>query len=139
MHVRRYDPDADYPLFVHWMKGYGLEPLPAVALPKIGFVVVNGGVDVAMAFLYQTDSALCHIEWVVRDPKAPVAIARGAVEFCVNSLCSFAASLGYRLAFMSTRHKALINKLTSRAGFEIMEDSSMTNLLRKLEKEPAHV
>lgn len=127
--LRYYDRDRDYPMLESWWRGHNMEPLAPAVLPKVGIVVVNGDAPLCVGFLYQTDSAICHVEWFLRNPVAPKELMVGAIEALIESLCLTARELGFRVAYMAVKNESLIRKAKA-CGFVVHEDRTLTHMLR---------
>lgn len=123
--------EADYQLACEWWKGHDWNPIPRAALPKTGRVALLLGRPVAVGWIYQTDSVIAHLEWIVRDPSILPADAAAPLAALIDSLCSAARNFGAQLVYTTARNASLLAKLKD-AGFEVMEDRTMTCMLRKL-------
>ena len=129
MQSRYYTPE-DYENVANWWKQWDWEPLPQIALPEIGIVVSNQGVDLGVAFLYQTDSCICWAENYVVNKEVDKKLRAGCVEFLIEKIIEEAKELGFLMVMSSVTHTFLIKKLL-RAGYQVT-DKEMTNLLRVL-------
>lgn len=127
----RYYTKEDYPMVSKWWEQWGWTPFPEVAIPKTGIIVSNGGVDIAVSFLYGTDSCVCWAENFVVNKKAPKALRKGAVDFLIEKTVEEGKNQGYLIMMSSVQHKGLIKKLIA-AGYSEEVEVNMTNLMRAL-------
>ena len=81
-------------------------------LPKIGFVKPG----VAMGFLYQTDSAVCHIEALVANPNVSGAERTKGIDEVVMAIADEARKLGFKAMQGSTSLPAIVER-AKRLGF----------------------
>lgn len=126
--IQPWNATTDYPLVCEWWRGHGQEPIALSILPPTGAFVTANGERIAIAWLYRTDSPICWIEWFLRDPAKQF---DGAIESLVNYLMTTARRQGFRLVYCSVKNDSLVRRLRS-LGFEVSEDKTMTNLLRRL-------
>jgi len=133
--VKDFEPQRDYATVATWWEKHGWGVLPEDMLPDAGYVVemeVDGKMEAAVAgWLYETDSKICLLEWVVGDPDLPSKTRRRAVNILVEKLVDKAKDLGYKVIFTICKHPRLM-KTYSEHGF-ITGDSGMTTFVRRLD------
>lgn len=127
----RYYTLKDYPTLTDWCESWGWEKLPEFAIPRIGVVVSNEGVDLCMGFIYQTDSGICWAENIISNRKASREIRKGCVDFLLNILACVAKDHGFVVMMSSIKNKSLINKMVN-SGYSDKLEENMTNLMRVL-------
>jgi hypothetical protein len=126
MEVERYDPERHYPLFQQWYAPHVGVVMSPDFLPKVGFVVP----DIAMGFLYQTDSKVCHIEGLVANPLVSRDLRTSAVDAVVLAIIKEARALGFRALHGTTSLRAVVDR-AQRLGFYVDDEkySSVTFML----------
>ncbi|MBK7860842.1 MAG: hypothetical protein IPJ65_20015 [Archangiaceae bacterium] len=112
MTVERYDPKVHYRFFTEWYAKHVPVPMDPIYLPEVGFVVPG----VAMGFLYQTDSAVAHIEALVANPRASGAARSAAIDEVVQAIIAEAKKLGFKALLGNTSLPAVIER-AKRLGF----------------------
>src|SRR5262249_7948099 len=107
MDVERYVPEHHYESFRQWHAGRVQNAVDPASLPQVGFVVP----DLAMGFLYQTDSKLCLIEALVANPAAPKEQRSRALDRVLESLIDEARRLGFRVLQGQTALSAVVDRV----------------------------
>ncbi len=124
MIIRAYTAD-DYATLACWWEAHGWPAIEPKMLPTTGVIAD----EKAAGFLYQTDSKVAWMEWIVADPAAS---DRGpAIDAVISSLSEIAADMGFELILTSVKHPGLIQRYINN-GFT-KGDESMTNLHRRYE------
>lgn len=113
MPVERYDPAKHYEVFIQWYSAHVPVVMGPEYLPKVGFVVPG----VAMGFLYQTDSKVCHIEALVANPKASGKDRSNAIDEVVHAIIAEAKQLGFKALQGQTSLPVIVER-AKRFGFE---------------------
>lgn len=117
---------SDYSDVASWWKAHNWPVLPIEALPKLGFIVPG----VCAGWLYETDSTLCWLEWVVSNPLTSKEERSVALDEVISSLLSRAKELGFKQVFTTVVHPKLVDRYKNH-GF-VVTDQAMTNLIRSL-------
>lgn len=118
--------ELDYPMLYRWWLEHKFPPPPLEALPKVGVIVE----DCAAGFIYQTDSCIAWLEWIVVDPTCDKIKRRQALDGLVKELSQLAKEKGYKTLFSSSVHPGLIERL-KQAGF-MVGDNNTTQLIRNI-------
>lgn len=113
MPVERYDPQRDYEDFKAWYAPRLDNPVGPEFLPKVGYVVRG----IAMGFLYQTDSAVCHIEGLVANPAVKGSERNAALDQVVLAIISEARKLGFKTLHGQTELLAIVER-AKKLGFQ---------------------
>ena len=124
--VRPVEFEKDWEEISHWYRGHGWDQMDPLILPELGFVVPG----YACAWLYQSDSLICWLEWLVTNPKADKKKNFQALEKIYDEAILRSKELGFTTIFSSFNHKSLI-RLAEKKGFKVTENN-MTNLVRSL-------
>jgi hypothetical protein len=124
--VVRMFTDSDYEMVCGWWKSWGWPSIPLSTLSKTGIIVENE-VPVCAAWVYQTDSDTCLIEWFISNKSATKAQRAGCLEVLIDACKDIAKTMGYAKAFCSVRNQNLIKKLEA-AGIHAGEDN-MVNMV----------
>lgn len=106
--------------------------VPPQALPQHGRVIMDDTdqVVIAAGFLYQSDSSICWLEWVVTDPKAAGQARHEALGLLLKDLLADAKQFGATHVFSSLIDAGLIKRYQA-AGFSV-SDTGMTNVIKTL-------
>jgi hypothetical protein len=121
--------DEDHGMICNWWVGHGWPVLPLSSLPTNGIIVEKNGVPLVCGFVYQTDSDLALIEWIVSDPKSSPVDRVRALDELIDSLSELAKAGGARLALTFVRNERLIERYQNR-GFVVTEQH--TTLVKEL-------
>ena len=107
---------TDYETLKDWW-GFWRFPSPSIpSLPQYeqgsfnGLIASHNGKDLAAGFLYETNSAMCWIEYIVTNPKTSSEEREEAILKVLEELSSSARELGYLAIFSSLKNENLINK-----------------------------
>lgn len=123
MNIRHFE-ESDYQLLCSWWNGHKWAPVSLEMLPKIGYVVD----DVCAGFIYINDSKLCHLEWLISDPKSDKEKRSKALDLLIDTLCFTAKEYGCSAVFTATAHKNLIERY-KKNGFNVT-DLNMVHLIK---------
>jgi hypothetical protein len=120
---------SDYVLLCSWWLAWGwAAPAPAM-LPPTGYIVEVEGKPVLAGFLYQADSALGWVEWVIGNPAFRLE-RKQALPALLEAIAVEAKRRGIQALFTSSNHPGLIEGYKA-AGFGIT-DQNVTHLIRRL-------
>jgi len=121
--IREYN-DNDYITLCEWWVEHKWGVIPMNCLPKVGFVVNN----ICAGFLYQTDSKIAWLEWIISNPQSNKEERDVALDLLINQLLITAKELGFKLVFTSVKHPKLKERYLEH-GFLITENNS-TEMVR---------
>jgi hypothetical protein len=108
-----------------WWGGHKWPVIPQDALPRTGVVAFDGETGVCAAFLYETDSCMAWLEFVVSNPMYKKKPGRSdAVDMVIKNLMEKARG---KLVFSSTKHDRLLKRYVD-AGFEVA-DLNVTHVI----------
>ncbi len=113
MPVERYDPQRHYTDFCAWYAPRLSGPVGPEFLPKVGFVLPG----IAMGFLYQTDSAVAHIEGLVANPKVSGEERTRGIDEVVKAIIDEARKLGFKSLHGQTDLPVIVER-AKRLGFQ---------------------
>ncbi len=109
MAVRLIDLEKDYPILCEWWAQHEWSPPPKDILPPNGYIEEG----VCAGFLYNMDSKIAMLEWVVSNPNCDkIDRARGVVSV-MNRLIRHAQGTGCLVIFTSSNDSAWMNRLES--------------------------
>jgi hypothetical protein len=117
--------EDDYKIVCGMMDGWGANVLHRRMLSEYGAIISKNGYDVCSGWLYQSDSKLAWIEWVIMDKTAPRYTREGALDFLYKTLFDKAKELGFEVVMCVANHKLLIERLKNKLGF--IEDTAGGN------------
>ena len=120
---------ADYVLLCSWWLSWGWSPPAVNMLPSTGYIVEVEGNPVLAGFLYQTDSALGWVEWVIANPAFRLE-RRQALPVLLEAIAKEATRRGIQALFTSSNHPGLIEGYKAN-GFAVT-DQGVTQLIRRL-------
>jgi hypothetical protein len=115
---------SDYEQLKEWWNFWKFPAPPISVLPKYdeelttGLMVVKDGVNICAGFLYETNSALCWLEFIVANPKVDKEDRGIALDKLIQEFTIEAQSLGFGAIFASIKHPSLLNRYV-KAGYEI--------------------
>lgn len=133
LHVRQLEHrDYDKHL-VKWWKAWKWEAPTREALPEQGvngFIVYDNEQPVCAGFLYETNSAIAWVEWIISNPKYRKKPHRSiAIKLLIETLTNYAHELGYSVCYTILQHKGLAEAYKS-AGY-IVTTSNNTELIKR--------
>lgn len=116
--------EEHYAEVCNWWKAHSWPLMPLSLLPKTGYIVR----DVAAGFLYNTDSGIAWIEWIVSNPESDKAIRNEALDLILGNLIDDAKKMNKTFIFTSSDNEKLINRY-KKHGFSL-GDTGVTHLGR---------
>lgn len=107
--------ETDYEKFVEWGKFFKFPYPPKNMLPLNalgGLKITNKeGLDVCAGYLYETNSDIAWLEWIISNPNIKDKKQRKeALTELIYYLTLHAEQKGYKAVFSSIKHKGLIEK-----------------------------
>jgi hypothetical protein len=115
MNVRPYI-NNDYKAFKAWHEARNLVAPPKHALPKSGFIVDN----VAMGFMYSTDSSIAYIEGFVANKEAPAEQRALAIDLICKAIMTHAKNMGFKV-ILGVSNIESICTISQTNGFQVHE------------------
>ncbi len=115
--IERYDPDRHGSEFRSWCAAWGLPETAAGLVPQFG-VIAPG---VACAFLYRTDSPVCHIDLLLSAPGIDDDLRDRAIDTIVSAIIATATELGFTRMYAHTALSAVVER-AERHGFVFTDD-----------------
>lgn len=125
----------DYEMLKGWWSFWRFPAPPIPFLPRYeedsfnGLIISNNGKDLAAGFLYETNSKMCWLEYIVTNPDTKAEERDDAIAVLLNELSVSAKHLGYDVIFSSIKSESLISKYV-KSGF--IEGSKGTSELIKI-------
>lgn len=104
MQVRPYTPQ-DFEQVRQWGEKWGAK-YSADLFPPLGFIVPG----VCAYFVYETQSAVCWLENMVRNPDIPREVVDIALPLVVTSCLRAAKDNGYKVAYATTASDAVVDR-----------------------------
>jgi hypothetical protein len=121
--------EEDYVIVCDMMVGWGMNPLHRRMLSEYGAIVSTGDIDVCSGWLYQSDSKIAWIEWVVMNREAPRKLRVGGIDFLYETLFEQAKKLGFEIV-MSLAHEKKFENMLKNKNFK-KESFKYTSILYK--------
>lgn len=103
-----------------WWNHYGFPTPLERRLSSNGLTVLVDGVPSAAAWLYQTDSSLCHIDYAVARPGLSKRELRVSYIALLQAMKVLAGKLGFSDLRVFAKRKSLISAL-KRCGFSLQD------------------
>lgn len=129
MDIRPYT-DKDYETLAFWWTVHKWPAVPKEALPSTGLVVSGPDGPICAGFIYQTDSTIAWLEWVVAKPLCDRILRSNALDQLIPALLAEAHKLGKLQVFSSVHHPALLKRYKKFGAIEA--ENSMTNVIWRL-------
>lgn len=134
LNVRKLTPSDYDDILLGWWKDWEWEaPLKSI-LPNNGeggLIVYDDDVPVCAGFVYQTNSKLAWVEWVISNKKYRTKPNRKvAIELLVRSLTMVASGAGYEFCYALTNSSAL-SETYKNIGY-IEGDSYSKEMIKRL-------
>lgn len=124
----------DYPELVKWWKQNKFSAIPRTALPNNGeggIMVFKDDVNICAGFLYNTNSSLCWIEFIVANfDVKDRELRKESLNLLIKQLCESARLMNKTAAFTSVKHPSLIQRYTDN-GFSTGSDGT-TEMIKAL-------
>lgn len=98
-------------------------------LPRTGVIISIDGEDICAGFLYQTDSKMAWVEYIISNFEYKDRENRKkAIEFLINVLSELAKDNGFKYLYTSLKNKSLIERYEN-CGF-ITGDSNCQEMIK---------
>lgn len=124
MFCRELNKSKDYGTVSQWWKAREWPIIPLEYLPNHGLIIDN----YCAGFVYNTDSAIAWIEFIVSNPNSDKVKRSQAMDILIDSLIGKARILGAKCVFTSSNNEKLIKRFVSQ-GYSIA-DRNVTHLMR---------
>tara|TARA_R110000765_G_scaffold359818_4_gene450115 strand:- start:32 stop:496 length:465 start_codon:yes stop_codon:yes gene_type:complete len=126
--------DADWDTLVSWWKWWKWPIMPRGFLPKNGtggIMIEKNDTPIVAGFLYETNSEVLILEWIISNPKYKETDREKAIELLVKESEKKAKKLNYKYMFSVGRNKYLVDT-HEKLGWNIDRRSSheMTKKLK---------
>ena len=120
--------EIDYNQFKDWWIFWEFPIIPKDALPNNGFgglkMTDENGVDLCAGYLYETNSSIAWIEFIVSNPSVKDRIKRKKAKIeLIYYLTLQAEQKGYKSVFSSIKDKSLINSFLQNNYTESFENT----------------
>lgn len=115
--------EEDYHIVCKMQTDWKMAPLHRRMMPEHVIIVSKDGVDVCCSSLYQSDSKIAWIEWVVisRDKKNTKNLREGAIDFMYETLFDKAKQLGFEVVMCIANLEPFIERLKTK--YKFVEDT----------------
>lgn len=111
----------DYNTLLEWWSFWRFPAPSLLALPDYGLgglmIQNQEGKDVACGFIYDTNSHIAWVEFVVSNPKVSKKDREEGILRLLEELSLECGKRGYKIIFSSLKHEGLINKYIE-SGFQ---------------------
>lgn len=109
--------EEDYRVVCQMMSDWGMAQIHRRMLSEYGAIVYKDEVPVCSGWLYQTDSKMSWIEWVVMSKQTIKSQREGALTFLFDTLFNQAKTLGFEVVMCVANNSSYMKKLKNELGF----------------------
>lgn len=109
--------EEDYRVVCQMMTDWGMAQIHRRMLSEYGAIVYKEEFPVCSGWLYQSDSKMAWIEWVIMNKKATKKQREGALTFLFDVLFNQAKALGFEVVMCIANHPSYMEKLKNELGF----------------------
>jgi hypothetical protein len=126
---------SDYEQLKGWWEFWKFPSPPIDALPKYdeelttGLMVSINDVNVCAGFLYETNSTICWLEFIVANPNVSKEDRGNCLDRLIEEFTIEAKKYGFNTIFSSIKNESLLNRYI-KAGYKI--GTKNTNELTKI-------
>lgn len=115
--------ENDYEKFCKWWKFWRWKPIKKELLPNNGLgglkITDENGIDICVGFLYETNSGIAWIEFIVSNPEIKDAKIRSeGRKNLIMYLTLHAENRGFKVVFSSLENENLISEFKENGYFE---------------------
>ena len=96
---RSYKED-DYSILAKWCKAWGYKTIPKAFLSSKGTIIEVEKAPAVMGWLFETDSKMCMIRWVISDKEIHKVDRHRAVDALLESFHADCEALGFKYIFV---------------------------------------
>jgi hypothetical protein len=111
--VERFIPEKHYETIGEWWKAQKWPVLPLKTLSKTGIVVTLNDKPAAACWIYQTDSSICWLEWVVCNPEVRREARTDVLSTLIQSAKDVAQAMGFESIFTSLKNESMAHRIKS--------------------------
>lgn len=127
MKAIRYDNDKHRKMVDQWAAGWKMNPYPDGYLPTVGYIVP----EVAVAYLFVTDSDVAYMEAVLSNPEASDEDRGNAIDVIADAIVAAAKECGSKWLIGASNVMPLIDR-AERHGFRVA-DAPVYQLIKDLQ------
>ena len=127
INIELFKAETHYEIISKWWKDQRWPIIPLSHLPKVGFVIYFDQIPVIAGWLYKSDSAFAHLEWIVANPEVRGFRRSECFKALVDRVKRAANEMGFKSIITSVQNRSLIKRLKS-SDFTVT-DEGMTNLI----------
>lgn len=125
-----YEEAAHYPLLKSWWECHGAPPMPPRWLSPLGLVAFDGppsegGAPLAACFLYLTGTAVCWMEGLVSNPRAPKRLTGRAADRVIAELLAIAKQTGHEVVSASTARRSVVRRMVRGHRWSVIPNEVM--------------
>jgi len=103
--------ESDWDTLVSWWKWWRWSPVPREFLPNNGtggIMIQKNHTPIVAGFLYETNSSVLILEWIISNPKYKDKDRKEAIELLIKKAEDKSKELGYKWMFSVGRNKHLM-------------------------------
>ncbi len=103
--VRKYNPEKDFDIIKEWGQGWGAS-YEKDLLPPTGFIVPG----ICAYFIYETNSKVCWLENLIRNPYKTKEECASGIEECVTETLREVSKKGYKAVYTIADNPVVIDR-----------------------------
>lgn len=130
MKVVLFNKEQHYEMIQEWWKAQAWPVIPVSSLSTVGFVVESEGKCLLAGWVYETNSDIALLEFMVANPEVKGDERNKAFDMLFKVSEEYCHFKKYKHIFSSVNNPSLIKRMEEK-NFKVT-DSGMTNLLRSL-------
>jgi len=134
MNFTTFIPEKHYESLRSYWSQYDWVAPELSVLPNTGYVVEVDSKVVCACFVYETNSKMAFMDWVIADKDANKDIRKQALGLCLDSSIKTTLSNGYTYIYTVTANNPLVETYKS-IGFEPMETQATSLVYSNNNKE----
>lgn len=129
MTIKLFEPNEHYKLVAEMWEAQNWPIIPLEGLPTTGMITFQDDIPVAAGFLYNTDSSMAWLEFIVGNPDIDYELRGQGLDLVIQGLTKVAKNMNKKMIFTVSNHKRLIDRYKS---FDFKEQDTVTELVRSL-------
>lgn len=122
--------NQNYEEICSWWKKQQWPVIPQESLSTSGFLVVNDNVNVLAGWVYETNSNIALLEFVVANPEIKGPQRDEAFELLFKTVDSYCKLRNFKFIFTMVRNESLMKRLENNSFQKT--DQNMTHYMRSL-------
>jgi len=128
MRIEPFKAEKHYEILAGWWRAHEWPAIPVESLPRDGgYLIYMDTMPICSGFLYKTNSNLCWLEWLLKNPKCDKIYTDAALDILIDALLLHAPKGA--AVFTSTNKETLAMRF-KKHGFGVT-DKNVTHMIRR--------